>query len=260
VIRVKVVYFGCVAAALIAWPVLLQRQGWTSTTRLLTYHAALFAFYNCFLLLMYVALFPGEMSIEAHSFFRYNTHLSLVLVLALALAARDLGVGRWLVGARARAVGRLAIVTALLVPLIFAYRLRFDLDMPQPLVRGLADDLKPYLTDGDRLALLLPGDNSSVGTMISGVLAYTPPRLRLDLLRRNTADLATLEEASRLGYSLALISCTSDAWKDLSPSEAALLRHGPDGWRPLAVWPYPPNASKQRWQHILAWGPLCRAQ
>ena len=138
VVSGKVLYFGCAAAALIAWLVLLRRQGWTLTTRLLAYHASLFTLYNGFLLLTYIGLFSGDMSIQAHSFFRYNTHLALVLVLALALAARDLGIGQWLVEKRARAVGRLALAIAVLAPLGYAYRLRFDLDMPQPLVRRLA--------------------------------------------------------------------------------------------------------------------------
>ena len=255
----KVIYFGCAAVALVAWPVLWQWQGWTRTTRLLSYHACLLALYNGFLLLTYIGLFSGEMSIEAHSFFRYNTHLALVLVLALALAARDLGIGQWLAGGRARVVGRLALVTAVLAPLGYAYRLRFDLDMPQPLVRSLAANLKTYLSDGDRLALLLPGDNDTVATMIAGVLAETPPRRRgLDLLRRNTADPATLDEAARLGYHLALISCVPAGWEDLPPSQAVLLRDGPDGWQPLAVWPYPAHAADRRWQKILSWGPLCR--
>jgi hypothetical protein len=261
VISAKIIYFGCAAGALVAWPVLLQRQGWTLTTRLLTYYAALFALYNCFLLLMYISSFPGEMSSEAHSLFRYNTHLALVLVLSLTLAARDLGVGRWLAGGRARVVGRLTLVVALLAPVGFAYRLRFDLDMPQPLVRKLADDLKPYLADGDRLALLLPGDNDSVATMIAGVLADTPPRRHmLDLLRRNAADAATLDEAAGLGYPLALISCTPNGLGDLPAGQAVLLRHEPDGWRLLRAWPYPPHAAERRWQHILSWPPLCRGQ
>jgi hypothetical protein len=255
----KAVYFGCTAAALVAWPVLLRRQGWTPTTRLLTYFAALLTLYNGFLLLTYIGLFSTDMSIAAHSFFRYNTHLALVLVLALALAARDLGVGRWLAGRRAQAAGRLALAAAVAAPLGYAYRLRFDLDMPQPLVRGLAANLKPYLADGDRLALLLPGDNDSVATMIAGVLADTPPRRRgLDLLRRNTADQATLDEAARLGYRLALISCVPEGWEDLPPDQAVLLRHDRHGWHPLASWPYPPHAAERRWQEILSWGPLCR--
>jgi hypothetical protein len=259
VVAGKIIYFGCIAAALAAWPLLLRWQGWTSTTRLLTYFAFLLTLYNGFLLLTYIGLFPGEMSIEAHSFFRYNTHLALVLVLALALAARDLGIGQWLAGGRAQIAGRLALMTAVLAPLGYAYRLRFDLDMPQPLVRSLAANLKTYLKDSDRLALLLPGDNDSVAAMIVGVLADTPPRRRgLDLLRRSTADPAALDEAARLGYNWALISCVPEGWKGLPPSQAVLLRHGPDGWYRAAAWPYPANAADRRWQEILSWGPLCR--
>jgi hypothetical protein len=258
VVAGKVMYFSCAAAAVIAGPVLLRHQGWTPTTRLLTYYATLLALYNGFLLLTYIGLFSGEMGVQAHSFFRYNTHLALVLVLALALAARDLGIGRWLVGKRARVIGGLALAAAVAAPLGYAYRLRFDLDMPQPLVRSLATNLKAYLTDGDRLALLLPGDNNSVATMIAGVLTDTPPRRRgLDLLRRNTADSVTLDEAARLGYRLALISCVPEGWEELSPSQAILLRYGPDGWRPLAEWPYPPHAAERRWKAILSRGPLC---
>jgi hypothetical protein len=255
----KAIYFGCAAATLMAWPVLLRRQGWTPATRLLTYHAALLALYNGFLLLSYIGLFSSEMSAQAHSFFRYNTHLALVMVLALALAVRDLGVGGWLLGRRAQAAGCLALAAAVVAPLGYAYRLRFDLDMPQPLVRTLAANLKQYLVDGDRLALLLPGDNDSVAKMIAGVLADTPPRRRgLDLLRRNTADPATLDEAARLGYRLALISCVPKGWEDLPPEQAVLLRHQADGWYLLAAWPYPAHAAERRWQDILAWGPLCR--
>jgi hypothetical protein len=259
VVSGKPAYFGCTAAALVAWPVLLRWQGWTPTTRLLSYFASLFTLYNGFLLLTYIGLFSGEMSIEAHSFFRYNTHLALVLVLALALAARDLGIGQWLTSGRARAVGRLALVTAILAPVGYAYRLRFDLDMPQPLVRSLATNLKTYLADDDRLALLLPGDNDSVATMIAGVLGETPPRRRrLDLLRRDAADQATLDEVARSGYRLALISCVPEGWEDLPPSQAVLLRHDPDGWHMMAAWPYPAHAAERRWQEILSWGPLCR--
>jgi hypothetical protein len=126
---------------------------------------------------------------------------------------------------------------------------------------ALATNLKPYLVDGDRLALLLPGDNDSVATMIVGVLADTAPRRRmLDVLRRNTADPATLDEAARLGYRLALISCVAKGWGDLPPNQAVLLRYDPDGWHPLAAWPYPAHAAERRWQQILSWGPLCRRE
>jgi hypothetical protein len=132
--------------------------------------------------------------------------------------------------------------------------------MPQPLVWDLAKKLSPYLSDNGRLALLLPGDNNSVATMIAGVLADTPPRRHmLDLLRRNTADAATLDEAARLGYPLALISCTPDGLGDLPANRAALLRHDSSGWHLIANWPYPQDTARRRWQHILSWPPLCRS-
>jgi hypothetical protein len=261
VISAKPLYFGCVVAAIVAQPLLWRRQGWTATTRLLTVNAALFALYNLFIFTTYIAVFPTEMSGEAHSYFRYNTHLSLVLLLSLALTARGLGTAARIWERPLRATNAAVLGLALLAPIAFAKRLRFDLDMPQPLVWDLAKKLSPYLSDGGRVALLLPGDNGSVATMIAGVLADTPPRRRmLDLLRRNTADPATLDEAARLGYPLALISCTPSEFGDLPAGQAVLLRHEPEGWQLLAAWPYPPDAARRRWQHILSWPPLCRGQ
>ena len=251
IVAEKPVYFGCVALAFVSLPLMLRRQGWTATTRLLAFQAAAFILYNLYLMAAYVAHFPGEMSAEAHSFFRYNTHLALVLVLTLALVARDLLVESGLLRRFYRPAGAALVALALLVPLGFAYRLRFDLVMPQPLVWELGDRLKPHLKDGDRLALLLPGDNGSLADMLSGVLTDVAPRRRLDVLRRQSADDATLAEAAQLGYPLALISCTGQ-------NEAALFERGAGGWQRRAAWPYPPEARAQRWQRILSWPPLCR--
>lgn len=261
IVSEKPLYFGCIAAAIMALPLLWARQGWTPTTRLLTFNAALFGLYNMFILTTYIAALPAEMSSTAHSYFRYNTQLSLVLVLSLALTVRDLSAAARIWERPWRAANVAVLGLALSAPIAFAKRLRFDLDMPQPLVWDLAKKLSPYLSDGGRLALLLPGDNNSVATMIAGVLADTPPRRHmLDVLRRKTADPATLDEAVRLGYPLALISCTPKGLGDLPAGQAVLLRHDPGGWHLLAAWPYPPQAAERRWQHILSWGPLCRGQ
>jgi hypothetical protein len=261
VVLEKPLYFGCVVAAILALPLVWRRQGWTATSRLLTFNAALFGLYNIFIFMTYIAVFPTEMSSAAHSFFRYNTQLSLVLVLSLALTVRDLGTAARVWERPLRTASAAVLGLALVAPIAFAKRLRFDLDMPQPLVWDLAKKLSPYLSDGGRLTLLLPGDNDSVATMISGLLADTPPRRHmLDLLRRNTADAATLDEAARLGYPLALISCTPDGLGDLPANQAVLLRHDPYGWHLIAAWPYPTHAAQRRWQHILSWPPLCRSQ
>ena len=78
------------------------------------------------------------------------------------------------------------------------------------------------------------------------------------MLRRSTADAATLDEAARLGYRLALVSCVPEGWEDLPPNQAVLLRREASGWRPLTAWAYPKEAFERRWQQILSWGPLCR--
>jgi len=132
------------------------------------------------------------MSSEAHSYFRYNTHLALVLVLIARAGPAGLGDRRRAcpeLAAAGRGGGhRFGPAGADR----FAYRLRFDLVMPQPLVWDLAGKLKPFLKDGDRLALLLPGDNGSLADMLGGVLTDVAPRRHLTLLRRQTGDAAAL--------------------------------------------------------------------
>ena len=95
------------------------------------------------------------------------------------------------------------------------------------------------------LALILPGDNDSVSTMPAGVLRDVPARRSHPAL----LDAAPLDEAAARGYAKALVSCTAD-------HAAALMTHDGAGWHQEAAWPYPPV--RGRWQHILAWEPLCR--
>ena len=253
IIAEKAIYFGGVGIAAASLPLLLRRCGWTTTTRLLALHTAGFLLYNLYLMTAYVAHFSPEMSTEAHSYFRYNTHLSLLLTLALALTVRDLAVFRpsWMPRYRELG-GAAAVALAVLAPIGFAYRLRFDLVMPQPLVWDLAKNIKPYVQPGGRLALLLPGDNGSVDVMLSGLLRDAAPRRRdVDLLHRSDAGDDALAEAERLGYRLALISCAPEGG-------AVLLEHNGEGWRQVVAWQYPADAQRQRWQRILAWEPLCR--
>jgi hypothetical protein len=191
------------------------------------------------------------MSAQAHSFFRYNQHLSLVLVLALSLAVRDLLVDTAPFQRYLKLAGAAAICVALLAPIAFAQRLRFDLVMPQPLVWNLASTTKSYLGRGNKIALLLPGDHGTVVKMLSVLLRDVRPRKRnLDILYRPDADYASLADAERLGYPVALISCTSN-------NEAVLLEHRAHGWYRLTAWRYSEEANKQKWQQILSWPPLC---
>ncbi len=255
----KTPYFAAVAASFVLLRILLHRQGWTRTTRLLAFHAALFLFYNGFIFFTYIAVFPRVMSVAAHSYFRYNTNLSLILVSSLALAARDLGFARVLRERGLRAASMAMPALMLFAPLACIGFLRFDLDMPQPLVWNLAGKLAPYLKNGNRLALVLPGDNGSVNAMLSSLLRFGPRRHPgLRILYRTSADRETFADLARRGYTTVFLSCTEDGLFGLPRREAALLSLKAGRWRKIASWPYPANMANGRWQYILSWRPLCR--
>jgi len=80
----KPLYFAAEIVSFVCLAVLLPRRGWSRATRFLAFNAAVFVLYNGFLIVTYIAHFSAEMAAEAHSYFRYNTHLSLVLMLSLA--------------------------------------------------------------------------------------------------------------------------------------------------------------------------------
>lgn len=255
----KPTYFAAEFASFLCLALMLPRQGWTRTTRFLAFNAVVFVLYNGFLVITYVAHFSAEMAAEAHSYFRYNTHLSLILVLSLALVVCDVAApSRLRVGGK-RGPAALALMLALAAPVAFAERLRFDIEMPQPLVWDLAAALKPHLRDGQRLAMLLPGDNGEIGDLLAGYLASAPPRRRgLDITRYTAADAATLGKAAAAGYELAVVTCTPDALLSLPPGQAALLRHDAGGWQIVGAWPYATGTSPSHWQRNRHWPALCR--
>jgi hypothetical protein len=253
VVTEKPLLYACFLAAI--W-LLMRRQRRAAggmTTRVLGLTAAIFLFYNGFLVLTYIGHFPGVMSTEAHSYFRYNTHLALLVLLGLVLATRDAAV---FPARRRRLAAGIAIVAILAAPIGFAQRLRFDREQPQPLIWSLAEHLAPHLAPDDRLALLMPGDNTSTGTMLSDALRFAEPRRPgLDLREIPSGDPA---EAQAAGYRRAFLSCTDGNRLGLPPHGAALLDwSGDDGWRLVEFWPYPATPEKPRWNQNLSGAPLC---
>jgi hypothetical protein len=210
--------------------------------------------YNLALLGAYVAHFEGEMGIEAHSYFRYSTHLGLLLMATLVLVAREwrwqeLG-GRW-----RRAMPALVVLLALVVPLPFLRMLRFDLEVPNLRAYRLAHEAALRIADGDKLLLILPGDNGSLPPTIEGVLRDLSPRrphVVLEVARDAAAGLA------RKDYPRALLSCA--VFSIVPAGEGALLKRVGDAWQVEARWPYDPPPPHARWSQVLAPAPLCLPQ
>src|SRR6185312_323972 len=254
----KPLFFATLILAIVIAIRLLPREGLTQRTRLPLVLLGLFLVYNAFLVLIYVIHMGGIAGADAHSYFRYMTHLSLLVVLALMVFARDWWLTREASGTLPgwrRAVPALAVALILLAPIGFMKRLRFDLRPPQPQVRLLARNLAGAVKDGEKIALLLPGDNGSVSLMLRASLELTPPRRRdLDILDVSQNPRG-LEAALARGYRTAFLSCAPAA--DGEGEAAALLVYQDGKWRRAKSWSYPPVA-KGSWTGVLAAEPLCR--
>jgi hypothetical protein len=216
--------------------------------------------FNGFILATYVMHFPPEMALQAHSFFRYGTQLSLIVMLGLVIVVRPYAeriAGR--LPQRAR-LARLGIVAAtLLFPVVLAPLFRFDLTAPQPALWDLGHHVAADVNPHARLALLVPGDqDDAVGSMLRGVMLFTGPRRPgLDFRTEARADQATLDAAARAGYTLALVTCTPQGLAGVPSNVAALLALSPTGWQPIGTWPWPIGLERERFTALLARGPLC---
>ncbi|HEX6841360.1 MAG TPA: hypothetical protein VF113_07520 [Stellaceae bacterium] len=237
----------------------LRRRGLDGTTRVAALFTGVLLLYNAALFVTYIGHFPGQMSVEAHSFFRYNTHLGLLLMLTLLLLARDIAAERgWaLRGALERRAPAALVTVAMLCPLALASLLRFDLEVPQLRVWQLVAMAKEGLGSETRLAVVLPGDNGSVSAMVEGLLRFVPPAypdLDLRILTSLAPDTLSRLVADR--YRLAVISCSAAGSADLPAGHAVLLRRGASGWRTAAQATYSPPRT-HHWAHVLSDAPLC---
>lgn len=246
------VYFSLIglAAAVLA---LRPRGLGEPSRRALVLTLAAILLYNLFVLLTFVGHFRAE-----HSYFRYNSHQSLLLLLALVLAGRDLLAARWNPGPRLVAAGGAVMIAIIVVaPLATAPLLRFDRDMPQPWLRDLAAKLGEEIQPTDAVALILPGDNASVRDAMSSLLRFAP--VRRPLLRIGAYTAADLAQVAEDGYGIALLSCTDGTGLGLPDKAAALLRRDEHGWRVDKTWPYPapPRKTWWNWTGFIAAEPFC---
>ena len=84
----KATFFLFVAAVLGAAAWQWRRDPWSRRGLLVGMAAGVIVLFNGFLVVTYVVLFPADMAADAHSYFRYASQLSLVVMLALTVALR----------------------------------------------------------------------------------------------------------------------------------------------------------------------------
>jgi hypothetical protein len=219
--------------------------------------------FNLFLVGTYLLHFGKE-----HSYFRYNTQLSLAALLGLVLTVTDLVRGR---SGPPRRLGQtaaaLSIAVMLTLPLGARILLRFDQDQPQPQLRFLARQLGEAIAPDARIALILPRDNSTSAMALESLLRNDQPR-RPDITVLNVPwpGPASLDEAAAKGFPLALVSCAEIAPfpvgdGTLPPRSAALLRldAASGKWSVTQSWTYPAvgKRGKWGWTNFIAEEPFC---
>src|SRR6202012_5002448 len=115
VIIEKITFFLTVAVLFVFLERRLRHRQLDPTGQALGLAAATFLLYNRFLVLTYIGHFPGVMGAEAHSFFRYNTHLALLIEFALVVTIRN-RVAPWL--AARPGLGRKLAVASIVLALL----------------------------------------------------------------------------------------------------------------------------------------------
>lgn len=242
-----------VMLALAAWR--LTRRELDLGTRLGALLLGTTLVYNLALFGAYVAHFEGEMGIGAHSYFRYSTHLGLLLMATIVMFLRDWHWSQFGSGWR-RAMPAVVVLLALLLPLPFLPLLRFDLEVPNLRAYQAAHEAATRIADNARLLLILPGDNGSVAPTIEGLLRDLPPRrpnIELEVANNVSAGLGNED------YSLALLSCAPFPLVSpaLPPRDGALLKRVGAGWEVEASWSYAPPSPHAHWSQVLAPAALC---
>jgi hypothetical protein len=257
----KATYFLFVVAVLAGAVVETMRRPWQRASVVLLLGAGLIAGFTAFLLFTYVAHFPAVWAIHAHSYFRYMSQLSLVVMLGLVTWLRP-GAAAW-VARRSPALRRRAaigVVAAVVLLPVAGYRLlRFDLAAPQPFLWDIAQRSAALLHDGDRLALVAPGDgDDAVGSLLRGVLLFTPPRRHIaDFRTELSATPASLDDALRAGFTRALVTCAPHGLASLPSGNAGLLAYADGSWHVQAKWPLPDDLAHTHFSAMLPREPFC---
>jgi hypothetical protein len=241
VARNKGGYFGLALAMVVLGARGLWRNG-GRLDRLCALAGLAFLGYNLFLLVTYVVVFGSYEALHVASYWRYNTHLGLVLLLPAAMLAgsalRRLGDGR-----TTRAAGWLAVVLALAGPLVLAAPIRFDHDLSKPFLRQSLRQAGALIPAGERAVLI-----DRQGSGLSGVMATYEWSGRvkvasfLSAFSRAEPRVWLDEQPTRWAFVFSGQEALS-----LDSGAAYLLRREETGWSVVARFPFPDGRAPDRW-------------
>jgi hypothetical protein len=235
-------HFG-IGIAVTAFGVLGLIRNRDRTDRICAAAGMLFVGYNLFLLTTYVAVFGAEDGVKVMSFWRYNTHVGMALLLPVAMLAGR-GLGRFANRTWFKTLGFLMVAAVLAVPLGGAWLIRFDLD---PLKAHYRQTLRklPSLVPPDAVIDVLDADGSGLSRVVSTYEWNDRQRLGRVFSAFNAGPPRAWLDAAQSDWVIVL---SGQARLDLTPRDAALLlfREG-NTWQVVEMFPYPGGRPPERW-------------
>jgi hypothetical protein len=232
----KITFFGILAAALVSGIVRAARGMRDPATDLLLVLLGCTLLYNGFLVFIYVAHFDGVMSANAQSYYRFSTQLALLLMLGLVAWLRTalapwLGTGRW-----RRALPALGVIAALVLPLGFFERVRFDLRRARYEPWRVAAWAAAQLAPGERLAVVATGATRDTALALGAYVNLLAPRTAVVALRDDGAAIVPSLRAG--GFDRLLVTCAGALGPALPRDAAGLFAWDGTGWTLRASRPH----------------------
>jgi len=224
--------------------------------RLAIITAVVFVMYNGFLLFTYITAFGEYEATRAASYWRYNTHLGGVCVLFGAYGLARAWRARVPMGFTARARW-VPIVLLLMMPFVFAKKIRFDDDPIKNHVRAVGESLARTLKPNDRLAVVDLTHNGEYAVILRYAVSRIAPiaasissfdKRPAAAIRRTIDD----RKASHVWIFAATPRAQEVVGMALKEDASHLLKRAPGaGWKLVRSWPYvmgiaPSDAAGQR--------------
>jgi len=205
-----------------------------------------FVGYNLFLVFAYLAIFRGYTSLNALSYWRYNMHLAHLGVICAAFGLGVLWKNRLAMRTDALLphLAKVGVVVLVVLPLVFAPKIRFDVRAPKQFVNKVGTEMRSLLPKDSRVYIV---DVLSTGSYAKQM------RYLLFGAATFTKDISVFSKFSSSDLSRAINNTRSThVWMhtqnkqtteffnlELPERHAHLMQKQGNGWKLLKSWPYP---------------------
>jgi hypothetical protein len=203
-----------------------------------------FVGYTLFLAFAYISIFSDAEAERHAAFWRYETHLGLVLECAVILGACGMVVRQRLF--YSRLAGPVSAVM-LLAPIILAPVIRPDLDPQSKAVRAVGNDARSLIADARDIYVV---DQAGSGAPCPMIVyeAKSPVRLAECVTKISPCPACMIRTASTQGEFMLTNGWSGELTRDvamsLAPDKAHLLRRANGRWTAIADWPGIPTKAK----------------